>query len=170
MSPVDKRPGKDALDALFDEPDHASVVDIREWAKRNKPGSKTIGDGRFGKITAEAVRRMRSGEWEGAGTLAFVALYAHLHEGVYGCAPADLDPRTRLAATNMARRMLDREFDEDPAALAEFMRWCWKREAANEKWRRENARDGRRISWRLQFSSSLLTDYRVDLARAKARR
>ena len=149
----------------------ADVIDIADWANKSKRiKSKTVPNKRFTLATDEAVQRMRDGDWEGTGTLTFIGLYAYLHNAVYGCEPGELGPTERLRAAGMARRMLDRDFDGDAAAMADFMRWCWKRESDREKWRRETGNEGGRISWMLQFGGKLLTDYRVDLARAKARR
>ncbi len=174
--------GTDGRDVLFDHAPpvsdgddvefagvSAEVVDLRKWAKKKARG-KTIPNARFAKAVDEATKRQRTGEWGDAPALVFVALYSNLHEGIYGCSPAELGPTERLRAAGMARRMLDQEFDFDPAAMAEFMRWAWKREHSREQWRRETGNAGARIGWVIQFGGRLLTDYRVDLARAKARR
>ena len=60
-------------------------------------------------------------------------------------------------------------FGNEPQELADFIWWTWKREIGREKYRRENGRDGGSISWALQFSGRLLTDYRISMARESTR-
>ena len=143
-----------------------------EWgsSRGEKRDRKTITDGRFDKAVREAEAMMRGGDWADAKPLHFVALYVVLHEGVYGVSPGELGPQQRLQACGFAHRLLKHEFDEEPAAMAAFVRWTWQREKEREQWRRANARSGGRIGWRLQFSGTLLTDYRIDCERRKGRR
>jgi hypothetical protein len=66
--------------------------------------------------------------------------------------------------------MLRAQFGADPERMAIFMSWTWTRERKQQVWREANGREGgRRLGWALQFSRGLVTDYRVDDARAKAR-
>jgi hypothetical protein len=114
----------------------------------------------------EAAERAQSGNWRGATGRHLVGLYAHLHEGVYGVAPAELDAQGWAFASAAAARMTDRHFAGDLERSVLFMRWVWRREEDREKWRRANGREGGRIGWRFQFgAASLVDDYRVDQAR-----
>jgi hypothetical protein len=135
--------------------------------RRERP--KTIPEGAWTKALAETRERMASGDWEGAAPRNLLALYALLHETVYGIAPGELTSATRLYAAGAAGRMLKADFDDDAGAMAEFMRWLWGRERKREAWRRENGRDGQRIGWRLQFNTQLVTDYRLALARTQGK-
>ena len=64
--------------------------------------------------------------------------------------------------------MLENEFGKDMRAFIEFIRWTWKDERRKETKRIRNpGEDTFRIGWRYQFKSmKLLTDYRVESARA----
>lgn len=96
-----------------------------------------------------------------------VALYARLHEQVYGSRPGELEEgKSFLAACSSASRLVRESFGGELRGAIEYLRWTWRRERFVEGKRRANGETGRRIGWRLQFASqSLLTDYRVDLAR-----
>ncbi len=112
----------------------------------------------------------RTEEWAAAKPGVLVALYAKLHAHVYGVLPAELDsPREWLQACRAAGLLVKRDFGGDAARAVDFMAWCWDREEGRERWRREHGRDGGRIGWRLQFSRSLLSDWRVDQARVGPR-
>jgi hypothetical protein len=105
--------------------------------------------------------------WAGAAPAELLGLYAVLHAQVYGAAPADLDT-CWPAASSAARSLLEREFENDAERVVDFMRWVWRRERGREKHRVANKNGGFRISWRWQFRGrELLTEYRVDLARAQ---
>jgi hypothetical protein len=97
-----------------------------------------------------------------------VALYLKLHVKVYGIEAIDCGPSDRTAAAGRAAVMIRENFDGSGEAAVEFLRWTWTREKDRENFRRANRRSGNRITWRLQFSSSLLIDYRLDLARKKS--
>lgn len=181
MNLVAQRNPLGPLDAIFEPPVDAELeVDFdteklsehlgrwSEKAPRKKGG--TISDGRIRAATAEVLDSMKSGDWADARSVHFVALYAHLHEGVYGAPPAELSPSVRLRASGMAARLLEKHFGGDRGEMAEFMRWTWTREKSREKWRRDNDRPGGRIGWRIQFNGALLDDYRVDIARTKGRK
>lgn len=97
-----------------------------------------------------------------------VALYARLHAEVYGVEPAELsEGATFHAAVSAADRLAREAFDGRAAGAIEFLRFVWRRERSREKRRRAEGSAGFRIGWRLQFvSRELLTDYRLELARA----
>lgn len=91
-----------------------------------------------------------------------VALYAWLHEQVYGIDPAsELIGKAGLGARKAAKTLLDTEFGGDRGEFLVFMRWVWYRERERERWRIENNRQGGRISWQYQFSPRLVNEYRV---------
>jgi len=153
----------------FDTDDLAKSLDV--WATRKpRAKSKGVGDKPMRKAADEAEHFMRTGEWDAARPIHFVALYAHLHESVYGAAPVELGPTERLHACGAAKRMLEKHFDHQSAEMAAFMRWAWTREKGREQWRRDNDRSGGRIGWSLMFNGALLTDFRIDLARTRLRK
>jgi hypothetical protein len=94
-----------------------------------------------------------SGVWTSARGVHLVALYSWLHTAVYGVEPAELDGKAWALASVMAQRFCAQHFEGDFAGCVEFMRWCWKREASREEWRRAHHNGGARIAWRLQFSA-----------------
>lgn len=100
-----------------------------------------------------------------------VALYAKLHESVYGARPEELvDGKSFFAATSAAEKLVRVDFAGDMDAALDFLRWAWRREQRREPTRREQG-GGSRIGWRFQFAARvLLTDYRVDLGRRGPRR
>jgi hypothetical protein len=162
-----------AVSKLDDDDVRDSARKLAAWA--HKPArstrSKTISDSAFEKATREMHRMAQSTDWSEATARHMVALYAWLHEKVYGVAPGELTSRERLYAAGAAARMLEKEFDGDPGAMATFVVWTWKREKKTEEWRRANGRtEGRRIGWRLQFNNSLLTDFRIEVKRRVSQR
>lgn len=117
------------------------------------------------RVKAKMEEMAASGDWSGASGTHLVALYAWLHAQVYGVENAELDGRQWALAAQAAGRMVANHFADDYGSAVVFLRWAWKREQGREQWRRENHKDGGRIGWRLQFSGSIVTDYRVDSAR-----
>lgn len=145
------------------------VVSFDEWASRaprRKKGLRSTGKDEVLVALDEADRMRRDGSWDGARPRHLVALYVQLHMHVYKVPPAELRGKEWTAACLMASRLLAREFSGDASRLVEFISWTWRRE------RRAHAKgDGgrRRMGWRLQFSPSLVTDYRVELSRRRER-
>jgi hypothetical protein len=118
---------------------------------------------------AEVTEMQESGEWEELETRHLVALYAQLHERVYGAAPVEL-VADWAPALSAARKLQRDEFGDEPSRMLEWMRWVWKREREGEKWAASEKRERRRISWRLMFMNrQLVTDYRVAAARQQKR-
>lgn len=114
-----------------------------------------------------AAERIESGSWEGACPAELLGLYAQLHQSVYDVPPVDLD-KEWVPALSAAKSLMQREFANDPEQVVEFLRWVWRRERAREKRRIAEQKAGWRIGWKFQFRSrDLLTEYRVELARAK---
>ena len=149
------------------EETRVSSEELQAWSARSTKKREGVTNSRWAKVREGAAKRAASGEWDGASPMEMVAAYALLHEHVYGVAPGELDPKSRMYAAGAAARMLTGEFGGEPAEMAEFLRWTWDREAKREKDRRHNGRDGGRIGWRLQFGGAILTDYRVSRNRRR---
>jgi hypothetical protein len=142
-----------------------AMLDARKQRRSERP--KRVSSGTWDKALDDGHAMLLSGEWDEARPIHFVAAYALLHKKVYAVECSELTPQARLYASGAAARMLRDEFGDERAEMAEFLRWTWKREKEREAWRRAKNRAGGRIGWRLQFGGSLLTDYRLDLARRK---
>ena len=109
---------------------------------------------------------IRSGDWDNARASHLVALYDRLHVRCYKVECAELGPSERYNAAMMAANMVKRHFGGEYVEAAAFMRWVWEKEIKDEKWRRDHERfNARRIGYRLMFSGSMITDYRLYLAR-----
>lgn len=148
----------------------ALMGDYAKKQERKKSRSKTIAASQFGRTRVEVETMIDLDDWSGATARHLVALYDIMHAEVYGVACAELGPAERYNATMMAANLTKREFSGDYTKAVEFMRWAWAREAETEKWRRDHGKThARRIGARLMFGGSLLTDYRVFLARAGKR-
>jgi hypothetical protein len=106
----------------------------------------------------EAWGSFRSGHW--------VCLYAALHERVYGFYPMELETSSMFGKARIAAgRLLKGTFKDKPEMMADFMRWAWTREKGYEDWRRQNNRSGKRMGWQHQFSTGMVSDYRLDRTR-----
>lgn len=153
----------------------ASPKTLDDWAnetvtgkpKGEKRNTKSIATAQFDRARVEVEAMMKSGEWEGTSARHLVALYALMHERVYGVAAAELGPKERYTSCLRAGTLVKREFGGDYVEAVEFMRWAWTREKSREKWRRENGKDGGRIGPGLMFGGALLTDYRLAMARRR---
>ena len=127
----------------------------RKKAARKK--SQGVRKDSWDKAREEVAFRASEGDWEDAKPLAFVALYALLHERIYGVEASDLLPQSRLRISGMASRMLKNEFGGDGGAMATFIRWTWRREQA----KRKNGKRHFRIGPALQFNGGLLVEWRM---------
>lgn len=139
----------------------------REASKERKskgPAKSTL-DRAFVKLHDMIASR----DYEGAKPIHFLALYYWMHEQVYGVVCAEMGAHDRKMGCFAASLIFRKQFDSDPEAMIDFMRWVWNREIGREKWRRENRPDGGggRIGIGLQFSNKLVTDYRLDVLRKK---
>lgn len=142
---------------------------IDSFATKAKPKRKKTARSASGysKSVEEAMVFAKHGDWEGAEPRHMVGLYAALHTQVYGVPPDELKDVWRGAVAS-AKSMLEKNFDNDPYKLVEFIRWTWLRERKREEKRRAEKQDGSRIGWVLQFKhQAMLTDYRVEVARAE---
>lgn len=155
--------------APSDLPGDAALAEFLGNAGSKRKRSTGLRDSAFATRGAEVRAMMVDGRWERALPVHYVAMYARLHEGVYGVAPGELGPTERVRACRLAKRMLEREFNQQCGEMALYIRWVWQREQSREKWRRQNQQPGRRITWMVMFGGALLTDYRVELARAQSR-
>lgn len=120
---------------------------------------------------AEEIAAFRSDpdRWVTGTPAHFVALYAWLHAEVYGAPPAELRSDAWWGAVSAAAKLLRDEFSGEPLRLLDYIRWTWRRERGREQKAaaRDDGGESRRIGWKLQFVyKHLLTDYRVDAARA----
>jgi len=114
----------------------------------------------------DAEKRSASGDWDGVGGATLVGLYAVCHRMVYGVPPADLAERASFArAAKIAAGCMHKHFADDRDAVVEFVRWSWVREEGREQWAARNGQTRNRLGFLLQFSPSLVTDYRVDQQR-----
>lgn len=117
----------------------------------------------------DAKRRAKSGDWEGSKGATFIGLYALCHEMVYGVVPDELyEQQTFRAAAKFALKVLRDRFEDDADQCAAFMRWSWEREKRKHTWAQANGLDRNRLGWKLQFATTMLTDYRVALSQKKA--
>lgn len=146
----------------------ASDESLDSFGRARAKRPRGVSQKRFDEALARAAAMAASGDWSGAKAIDFVALFSAMHERVYGVAPA-LSPAERLKASFVAAATMRAHFGNEPQELADFVWWTWKREKEREKFRRENGREGGSISWALQFSGRLLTDYRIAMARESAR-
>jgi hypothetical protein len=121
------------------------------------------------KRAAEEIVGMHArNDFHGAEPVHLVAIYLELHLRVYGVEALDCGSSEQPGAIAAAKHLMNAYFDGSGEAAVEFLRWTWTREAEREKWRKANLREGKRISWRLQFSAPIVTDYRVAQARLKS--
>jgi len=112
----------------------------------------------------DAKRRASSGEWDDAKGLALVGLYAFCHHATYGVLPAELYEQSAIRmACKSAAACMHAHFDDDPFRVVEFIKWAWKREQRRVDWAlKQGNKDRARLAWRLQFSASFVTDYKVE--------
>lgn len=130
----------------------------RKRGKRNWKGAMT-------NAIAETKEMIAKRGWSWAEPKHLVALYAVLHEQVYGVEAAEL-VEGWPAAVSAAARLVREEFDDKVHAAVEYLRWVWARERAREKGR--EAGQGTRIGWGLMFAKrTLLVDFKVGRERAR---
>ena len=155
-------------DLLFDLDANAEA--LADWAKKppKKKGPGSLSTDAMARAASEVDAMIAGGDWSAATGRHFVALYGFLHARIYGVEPT-MTGRERMLAAAAAARMLAGEFGSDGDAMADFVRWTWRREAGRERWRRENQRSGGHVGWRLQFAGAIVTEYRLDLARTRKR-
>lgn len=150
-----------------DEPESEVQQQMREFIGDRPRGERkrTLGKASLARASDEVDAMVKADDFKKAGGKHFVALYAKLHLKVYGAEAEEMGPQDRLAAVSSAGRCLATQFEGDGDLMADFVVWAWQREDGREKWRRETGNGGRRLGWRLLFSSTLVADYRVEAAR-----
>jgi hypothetical protein len=137
--------------------------------KAPKPEGKpkaSMTDGKFLKVLDDLAVFVKTGRWDDARPIHFVALYADLHFRVYGVEPFDLDATTRVFAAGLAGSLLARKFSGNKAEFQKFMAWTWTREKEREQYSKESGKTrNTRVGWQLQFGPRFLTDYLVEQGR-----
>lgn len=134
--------------------------------EKKRKSSPSVDKKRRDKYMAEMNAMREEGEWENFRAGHLVALFAACHQHLYGVMPSEAESSKDFAlAMFAANRMLKADFQGDSTKMVEFIRWSWNRESGREKWRRNNSNGGGRLGWRMQFSSSLMSDYKVDAVR-----
>lgn len=162
------------VDALARERQDAAAS-FAEAAKRKGPRKAKARPKK--QVTAELGEMVKTGQWDEALPVHLVALYALLHQHVYGVRPAELDrsgeagSRERMGAVSSAKKLVADEFAGDIVEAVRFVRWAWHREGGREKWAREKKVERSRLSWRALFAGrGILSDYRVAQERLRAHR
>ena len=127
------------------------------------PKPKAKGKARGARVgIAQSVERalecLHTNQWESAGAVHLVGLYAWLHQQFYEVAAEELsDPRVMLAALGAAKRTIT-ALGGAPEAV-KFVAWTWNRE---KQMRAKGKALRRRITWQLQFACrAMQVDYRV---------
>ena len=135
-------------------------ADKQRRSASRRPGSRKLD--RLEVALDDARRRAESGDWGDASGKTFVGLYALCHERLYRVLPEELREASPYAgAARAAGAMLRDRFGGDAGEMAGFVRWVWLREKGRHEWARRESKDRNRLSWMLQFSARLLTDYRA---------
>lgn len=137
-----------------------------EPKKKPRPRSKTVAAATFARTEHETREMIRTREWDACGVRHLVALFEIMHEKAYGIAPTT-SASERYTMTLMMGGFVKRAFGGDIDKALDYFRWLWTREIANEKWRRENGREPRRLAFRWTVGNGMLDDYRVAMARRK---
>jgi len=141
------------------------ISSFLEAVDHGKPRARSTGRRKLQEVEVaidDAKRRAGSGEWEGARGATLVGLYGFCHELIYGVVPDELRelPTFRMAS-KLAAGFTHEHFEDDFGAAASFIKWAWEREKGKHNWALSNGISRNRLSWRLQFSASLLTDWKV---------
>jgi hypothetical protein len=124
----------------------------RSWQPWQRPLEEAM------KVAAECAS---TGDWDNTGPEHLVALFAIMHERVYGIAPNEIAV-SWAAACKYAGAVLQREFAGSMDAAAEYLDWRWSRVRAQEKRRKANGLGTQyRLGWRFLFSPDSLMDWRV---------
>lgn len=140
---------------------------LGEWAEQGKTKKRPYGftPSKLLEARGEASRRAREEDWVGAKAAVFLGLYANCHKEVYGVEAAELEQANlRKAAFFLCNRFFKASFNEDPLEFAAFFQWVWRREIA--RMRRNTGSYVFRMTWRLMFSGTILTDWRMAKHRA----
>ncbi len=124
-------------------------------------------------VAEQVAQIVKTKTWASLQPVHFVELYVLGHKAVYGVEPAELTgsgkgaSNARKGAASAAGRMLRQEFGDRPTEMVRFFDWVWKREQGREQWRKENGREGGRLTWQVMIAGrAILTDYRAAKLRA----
>lgn len=140
--------------------------EAKQKAKRRSPPTMT--PRAWAQYLAVARERAKTGDWGDCVGAHLVALYALCHERVYDIPAGELeDAAQRWLAAGAGQRLIEKEFSGDAGRAAEYLVWAWRREEGRARWRSENGREPQRMGWRLAFSKSIVTDYRLAQAQEK---
>lgn len=147
--------------AVVDESSANLELYLGNRLNAKKRRSFSVGDSAWVRCLGEATRFCMEEDWTQAQPRHFVAFYALCHKSVYGVGPL-LASKERAAAMSAARRMLERYFGGKVDGLIDYMRWVWLKEREDEQRRKfAGAVSDWRVSWRYQFSESLLSKWLV---------
>jgi len=105
-------------------------------------------------------------DWAGCVPRHLVALYVLMHKKTYGIEPT-MSASERYRYAGMAAGFVKRAFAGDMTRALSYLRWVWTREIERERWRRENGREGGRLSFNVMLCNSLLDDWRLHQARRR---
>ena len=130
-----------------------------------------------GEAAQEAAAMLKSRNFDKADAHNVLSAYAVLHNEVYGVAPGEIigagkeAQKNRAGALSRIRAIASKDFSGDFAPFLDLLRFTWTRERFREEQARKRnvPREGGRISWRIQFCESLLTEWKVDLSRRRTR-
>lgn len=129
--------------------------------KRAAAGRSAFSPSKLQEAAAQLDGFIAAESWGGAKPVHFVVLYARMHERVYRVPPV-WTTEDRRRACFLASAALSKEFGGSGEAMAEFMRWVWRRELRKVKWCRDNDHERTKtISWRFQWGGIFLTEYRA---------
>jgi len=93
-----------------------------------------------------------------------VALYAYLHEKVFGVFPEEIRGTEATLASGLAGRCVKEHFGGSLEDAARFVCWTWWRQEQRAK---KPGTTMFRITWRIQFGHSMVTDYKMAAAQRK---
>lgn len=128
---------------------------------KRKRSYNSIGDAAWAKCVSEATRCCMEEDWSAATPRHLVAFYALCHKSAYGVMPV-FGSSERVHAAGAAKRMLEKHFGGRFDGVVDFMRWVWVKERDDERWRKSVGKvSDWRVSWKYQFSESLLCKWMV---------
>ncbi len=136
----------------------------RATAKEKPKRRATMAASVFNRAVAETEAMMAEGDWSQCTARHIVALYDLMHMKVYGI-ESSMSSGDRHIAALRAGSFAKRELGGDFEKVVDYFRWVWTREMGREKWRRENGREGARLTIGWCFGGALFTDYRLALTR-----
>jgi hypothetical protein len=163
----------ECLFSIEEGEDPPKVARLSDWAKRTRSGKpktakpKTIAAAVFNRARAETSAMMETGDWSSCTARHLVALYDLMHVKCYGV-EASMSSSERHTLVLRAGGFVKREFSGDYDRAIDYFRWLWTREMGREKWRRENHREGMRVTLGMCLSGMVITDYRLHLTRTRS--